>query len=208
MKDKIIIGIVSVIAIFGILTIVYISLNKPEDYSQVTKIKTTDRIKWSPEKKNILVVYSDFLCPACKMFNDVLSQLESTKSADFVLTKKITFVFRHYPIHEQSFPITYAVEAAGLQGKYYEMIDLIYKNQESIAKSSNLEEALNKLAQELKLNMTQFNKDIKSPEVVNKVNTDLQSGQKAGINATPTFFFNGKKLEFKTLEEFKKLLSV
>ena len=88
------------------------------------------------------------------------------------------------------------------------MIDLVYRNQENLAKTTNLKGMLNKLAQELKLNMEQFKKDIKSQPVINKVNNDLQSGQKAGINSTPTFFLNGKKLEYKTFEEFIKLLNV
>ena len=115
MKDKIIIGLISFIVILGILTVAYIFLNKPEDYSQVTKISATDRTKWANSKKNVLVIYSDFLCPACKLFNETLNQFESTKSANFALTKKITLVFRHFPIHEQSFPIAYVVEAAGRQ---------------------------------------------------------------------------------------------
>ncbi len=196
----------AIVAIFSGLLVVYTLFNKPEIYPQVNQITSVDHIKWSSDKKIVLVEYSDFFCPACQLFNETLSQWESSQSSEFKTSQKITFVFRHFPIHDQSYLTAYAAEAAANQGKYYPMIDLIFKNQDDLSQSTNLKGTLTKLAQELKLNVDQFNKDLDSGKVKRKVQADQDSGTKAGITATPTFFLNGKKLEYGTMDEFKQIL--
>lgn len=208
MKNQILIAVVSVIAVFGLLGLVYVFVNKPEVYPEINKIKANDHIKWSSSKKNVLVEYSDFFCPACKVFHDYLNQFETTSSSEFKITQSTTLVFRHFPIHEDlSFNAAYAAEAAGLQGKFYPMVDLIFKNQENLQKSADIKNALQKLAEELKLNIDQFKKDFNSQVVKEKVSADQASGDKAGINATPTFFLNGKKLQFNSVDEFIKIIN-
>ncbi len=196
----------AIAAIFGILLVVYAMFNKPETYPQMTQITASDHIKWSNAKKNVLVEYSDFFCPACKLFNESLSQLESSQSSEFKTTQKITFVYRHLPIHDQSYLTAYAAEAAASQGKYYPMVDLIFKNQEKLSQSSDLKGDLIKLAVELKLNTDKFSQDLDAKKIKEKVQADQNSGTKAGISSTPTFFLNGKKLEFGTMDEFKQIL--
>ena len=62
-------------------------------------------------------------------------------------------------------------------------------------------------AASLKLDLTKFKKDMTSPEVKNRVDEDMILGNQVGIDSTPTFYLNGKKLEFSTLDEFNKLLA-
>lgn len=184
------------------LIVVYQLTNKPKKtyFSEVNKILSTDHVKWSPAKKNILVEYSDFQCSSCRAFHEFIKkEIESTQSGGFDITKKVTYVFRHFPlyqIHENAFELAYAAEAAGRQGKFFEMADLLFTEKKSPVE----------LAKQLKLNIDQFNQDINSKEIKDKVEADLSSGEKADVAATPTFFLNGKKLEITSFEEFKSLL--
>ena len=81
-----------------------------------------------------------------------------------------------------------AAEAAGLQGKYWEMHDLIYANQLSLANEMLLE-----AAKELNLDVNQFTQDIESESIRKKIEHDFETGATSGVNGTPTFFINGKR---------------
>lgn len=201
-KNTIIITIISVIVIFGFLIGVYILTNSSSSSGTISKeaqtVTLADHVKWSPEKKNILVEYSDLQCPACKAFHDMIkNQIEASGSANVGITKKVTFIYRHFPLdqHPFSHDAAYAAEAAGKQGKFYEMSNLLFANQETWSKSVNPKENFVKYAQQLSLNVDQFKKDSDSQEVKNKVNQDYQSGIQAGVNSTPSFYLNGKKLD-------------
>ncbi len=182
----------------------------PTSYTDITTVRPNDHVKWSAEKKNVLVEYSDFQCPACKNYHDILKSFEATKSADFPITQKVTFVFRHYPlfqIHVNAMDAAYAAEAAGKQGKFFEMADRLFDTQTEWEKLASAKNYFVKLATNLKLDGEKFKADMVSREVQQKVNDDLDSGNKAQINSTPTFFLNGKKLDdVRSIEEFKKLL--
>jgi len=208
-QKQIIYGIISIIVVFGLLFGVYQLVNKEPIYSEINQISSTDHLKWSNEKKNILVEYSDFQCPACKSFHELLKSFESSKSAEFAITKKITLIFRQFPlyqIHSNAYEPAYAAEAAGKQNKFYEMADLLYAKQDEWAKESDLQGYFLKLAEKLNLNLEEFKKDIKSEEIKKKVTQDLASGESAGINATPTFFLNGKKLTIESIDNFVAIL--
>lgn len=200
--------IITFILLFG----VYKLTNSPvqTDFPEINKISPNDHVMWSLEKKNILVEYSDYQCPGCKNIHNILAQFSASGSPDLDITKKITLVFRHYPlsqIHPSSIIAAYAVEAADKQGKFNEMSDLLFSEQEKWGKSGNVKEYFNNLAKNLVLNITQFDKDMDSKEVKEKVDADIASGDKAGIEETPTFFLNGKKLDrITSIDDFKKTL--
>ena len=93
-------------------------------------------------------------------------------------------------MHQYARPAAIAAEAANLQGKFWEMHDAIYENQRDL--NENL---LMKLAEQLKLNIPQFEKDLESPQLAEKVDSDFESGIMSGVNGTPSFFVNGKKFD-------------
>ena len=212
-KNTIIISIVSVLGTFGLLFGVYKLVNQPvqTDFPQTKQLKTNDHIKWSPDKKNLLVEYSDFQCPACKNAHNILKTIEASGSADFAITKKVTLVYRHFPlyqVHNEAYLAAYAAEAAGKQNKFWEMTDLLFDNQQTWEKSSNPQQDyfLN-YAKELKLDLEKFKKDIDSSEVKNKVAEDLKDAEQMGISSTPIFFLNGQKLDnLKSFDELKTML--
>ncbi|QQG44131.1 MAG: thioredoxin domain-containing protein [Candidatus Roizmanbacteria bacterium] len=211
-KNTIIYTIIGVILIIGFLFLAYNLTSTPEKnvvYKETQTLTSSDHIKWSPDKKNLLVEYSDLQCPACKAYHDVIKSQIETASSGAEITKKITFVYRHFPLsqHQYAQPAAYAAEAAGKQGKFYEMIDLIFEAQDSWSKSSNPNEEFVKMAQKLNLDMDKFKKDFDSQEVKNKVNQDYQSGIQAQVRSTPSFYLNGQKLDkVSSFDDFIKLL--
>ncbi len=213
MNNKILITVVSAIAIVGFLFVAYQLTNNGQSSSvvnpNVSVINATDHVEWSPDKKNILVEYADFQCPSCAEFHAFLKQMEASGSADSKIIKNITFVERDFPlyqIHDKAYDSAYAAEAAGLQGKYFEMADLLFTNQQRWENDPNYKNTFVSFAKQLGLNVDQFQKDWNSKEVKDKVNNDLLSGQQAGVDATPTFYLNGKKLSITSFDQFKTLL--
>ncbi len=208
-KNTIIISIVSVLGIFLLLFGVYKLVNQPvqTDFPQTKQLKTNDHIKWSPDKKNLLVEYSDFQCPACKNAHNILKAIEASGSADFEITKRVTFVYRHFPlsqIHDKANVAAYAAEAASKQDKFWEMIDLLFDNQQNWKDSNNpQQEDFINYAKELKLDIEKFKKDIDSLEVKNKVAEDLRDADQIGISSIPIFFLNGQKVEVSSFDELK-----
>ena len=196
------------IALLTFLFIIYYLINaqNQKTYQEINQVKSTDHLKWSTAKKNLLIEYSDFQCPACKSFNDYITkELDNDKS----ITNKVSFIFRHFPlyqIHQDAFEPAYAAEAAGRQGKFFEMADLIFASQKDWENNPNQKQVFVNLAKKLELNLDQFAKDYDSQETINKVQSDLKSGENVGLDSTPTFFLNGKKLEINSFDNFKKIL--
>lgn len=139
-----------------------------------------------------LVEYGDFQCPACGAFYPIVQEIKA-KYGD-----QITFQFRHFPlsqIHPNAFAAHRAAEAAGLQGKFFEMHDLLYERQQAWSTASNAVETYNGYAEELGLNIDQFKQDFSSASVNATINADIRAGQEIGATSTPTFVLNGQKLE-------------
>lgn len=211
-KNTVIISIISVIVTFVLLFGVYKLINQPVQtyFPQAKELKANDHIKWSPDKKNVLVEYSDLQCPSCKGAHDFLKTIDASGSADFSITKKVTFVFRYFPlyqIHNKANISAYAAEAAGKQGKFWEMVDKLFAGQQSWGNSNDPQkEYFLKYASELKLDIEQFKKDSQSTDVKNRVAENLREAELMGVDSTPTFFLNGQKVDVNSYDEFKNLL--
>ena len=165
--NKIWIGIVSVIAVFAFIFLAYKFTNTPNDktFPELTKINTSDHLKWSPDKKNLLIEYSDFQCPACKSFADFMqTEIEASGSANASIMKKVTFVYRHFPLaqHAQAEPAAFAAEAAGKQGKFYEYADELFTKQEEWIENKDASKKFEEFAKKLSLNLEKFNSDRES----------------------------------------------
>jgi protein-disulfide isomerase len=210
-RNTIVITVLSIIAIFGLLFGVYYATNTPEAPVLVESMKTVnpgDHTKWAKNSKNVLVEYFDLQCPACKAYHDIIkSQIETSPE----ITGKITFVHRHFPLyqaHPNAQSAAYAAEAAGKQGKFFEMVDAIFAQQQEWSQMSNPSDTFLKIATELELDLPQFKRDLSSQAVKDKVASDAQSGNAVGVSSTPTFYLNGQKLSnINSFEEFKILLS-
>lgn len=141
--------------------------------------------------KVTLVEFGDYQCPACIDYHPMVKQLLSEFNG------KINYVFRNYPLSQHAnAPISaYAVEAAGLQGKYWQMHDKVYESTSQWVSSTDARSIFIAYAQELGLNVEKFKVDIDSATVKDKVQSDTNDGNLVKLNATPTFYINGVKVE-------------
>lgn len=169
---------------------------------ETSSVSPTDHIRGNIEAGNVLIEYSDLQCPACQAYHPLIEKL----TAEY--PEEIAVVYRHFPLsqHKNAEPAAYAAEAAGSQDKFWEMTALIFKNQDLWAESSQAKDNFISYAQELELDQEKFVQDLDSAQVQDKVENDYLSGVQANVRATPTFFFNGKKIASpKNYEDFVKL---
>lgn len=145
----------------------------------------------NPNASVKLVEYSDFQCPACLAYQPLLKQVLATYG------DKIAFVFRHYPlyqIHPNADLASRVAESAGLQGKFWEMHDMLFDGQRTWSGMLNPESVFEKYAVDLGLNLEKFKADINSDSVLKEVASDYQRGARIGVTGTPTFILNGIKM--------------
>jgi len=145
--------------------------------------------------KVTIVEFSDFQCPFCRsFFNGTYSELKK----EYIDTGKARLVFRHYPLpfHDAARPSAIAAECAGDQGKFWQMHDKIFAEQEKKGTGTvayGVAE-LKTWAAQIGLNTGQFNTCLDSEKYGEKVDADTSAGSAYGVNGTPSFFINGKLL--------------
>jgi len=166
-------------------------------------VSENDHIKGSFDAQVTLVEFSDFQCPACKAYAPILSEL----SRQF--PNELRIIYKHFPlrsIHPGAESAARASEAASLQGKFWEMHDVLFENQDvwGRAPSRNLFE---KYASEIALDTEQFVRDFESSAVRERVTLDASLSAELGLNSTPSFYLNGKKIRNPlSVEEFAELI--
>ncbi len=166
-------------------------------------VSEVDHVKGPSTAPVTIIEYSDFQCPACENYYPVVSRLLEESSTT------VRFVYRHFPLsqHPNAMPAAMASEAASQQGKFWEMYDLIFKNHSDWTESADPTPTFVGYANTLGLDIPRFIGDLGTSTSKQAIEADSQSGQKAGINATPTFFINGKAINTpSTYAEFKKLI--
>jgi protein-disulfide isomerase len=172
---------------------------------QEDSITDSDHRKGNPEGTIELIEYGDMQCPACASVQPWVNQL-MTNHGD-----KINFAFRHYPlksIHRNAVRGGEAAEAAGVQGKFFEMTDLLMSRQSEWANLPDPGSKFDEFAQELGLNMEQYTSDYHSQSVSEKVESGYQTAISLGLNSTPSFFLNGQKINTpNSYQQFEMLIS-
>lgn len=202
-KQFIIAIVVSILALFGIYTL---TSNKDNGNSnnKSSNSSLTSHVTGQNAKKVTLVEYGDYQCPACGQYHPLVKQVVDKYNKD------IQFQFRNFPltsIHPNARAAARAAEAAGLQNKYWEMHDLLYEQQNTWESSNSVITIFEGYARQLGLDVTRFKADFASEKVNKVINADFAEGTKLGIQGTPTFFIQGKKIENpQTIEGFNKLI--
>lgn len=158
------------------------------DGSLSSPVDANDWTKGSKTPKVTFVEYSDFECPACGAYHPLLEEMFAKYS------NSISFTYRHFPLpqHKNALPAAYAAEAAGVQGKFWEMADMIFTNQIEWSESTDAQSIFESYAQRLELDVTKFKADMTSDVTKANVEADVKSGMLSSIDHTPTFFINGK----------------
>ncbi|MFA5997393.1 MAG: thioredoxin domain-containing protein [Candidatus Paceibacterota bacterium] len=156
-----------------------------------TPIDATDWTKGSKTPKVTFLEYSDFQCPACGAYNPLLEEMYAKYK------NVISFTYRHFPLpqHPNALPAAYASEAAGAQGKFWEMKDMLFTKQAEWSESKDVATVFEGYARELGLDIAKYNVDVVSEATKARVEANVKSGTLSSINHTPTFFINGKMIE-------------
>jgi len=184
------IGIITVVIIAA--GVFFFSRSKPQENTnqkadEAVLLANTKNSVGDPNAAVKIVEFVDLQCPACRSAQPIIkNMLEKYKD-------QVYFVWRHYPLstHMNARPAARAVEAAALQGKFFEMVDILFTKQLEWSEKSDPKELFEGYAQELGLDIEQFKSDLNSSfDVIDK---DSADGNKAGVTSTPTFFINGEK---------------
>ncbi|MEI6346294.1 MAG: thioredoxin domain-containing protein [bacterium] len=167
-------------------------------------VSSADWILGNPNASTTLVEYGDFQCPACGVFSSVVNSIQKE------LGPNLRVIFRHFPLqqHANARTAAQAAEAAGKQGKFWEMHDMIYEHQRDWSEKSKTDAiaVFAGYAQKLKLNIDTFGKDMNDGKLVDKIEASFDQGVSFGVDSTPTFFLNNTKLSPRSYAEFRNAI--
>ncbi|MDQ3064647.1 MAG: DsbA family protein [bacterium] len=185
MTKKSLLIIVGVIVVAGFLL-----LTRPAEEA----LGTPSEHKYSEGTSGVVLTeYGDFQCPGCGAFYPTVKQVKEQYK------DTVTFQYRHLPLesnHPNARAAARAAEAAHLQGKFWEMHDMLFENQNAWRTSSDPLGTFTGYAQQMGLDTTKFAEDYKSSAVNSIINADIKEFEKTGADkSTPTFFLDGKLLE-------------
>src|ERR1043166_9367612 len=147
-------------------------------------------LRGNPNAPVLLEEFGDFQCPSCGSYYPELKKIE----AEF--GDKLKVIFRELPLlpmHEHALMAAQAAEAAGLQGKFWEMHDLLYENQAKWVEAKDLMPLFADYAKQIGINPDQFMKDLNGETVAQRIFHDGKRARSFGLKGTPSFFVNGKE---------------
>ena len=170
-----------------------------EDETRLAEpVGTKDHMQGPVTAPVTLVEYGDYECPACGEGYPILKEVKKR------MGDSLCFVFRNFPLremHRHAFAAAIAAEAAGAQGQFWEMHDMLYENQQQLGARE-----LRDYAEQLHLDLDRFMEDANSETFAARVKNDFQTGLMSGVNGTPSLFINGERYD--GAREFKSLLVV
>jgi protein-disulfide isomerase len=156
------------------------------------KITESDHVKGPDTAVLTFVEFSDFQCPACRSYEGALSTIMDE------FPGQIRLVYKHFPlrtIHPQADLAARASVAASLQGKFWEMHDILFEKQNEWSRNAKAKDLFITYAGTIGINTEQFTADLEKEEVRNKVNSDYALGMELEISGTPTLYLNNKLFE-------------
>jgi len=157
-----------------------------EPSSGVPPVSARDHVQGSSTALVTLIEYADYECPDCGLAFAVVKALQKR------FGDKLRFVFRHFPLdeHFNAESAAQAAEAAGAQGKFWEMHDELFKNQLELEPDN-----LAVYAKRLKLDVKRVESELERAVHRPRVRADVETGARAGMNGTPAFFINGVRFD-------------
>ena len=165
--------------------------NIPESQSVAAKNDASAHVRGNPDAPVTLEEFGDFQCPPCGQFAAFVEEL--LKEYD----SRVRVVFRNFPLpaHEHAREAALAAEAAGFQGKFWEMHDTLYREQLAWSKAPNTRELFESYAGTLGLDLEQFKKDMESDKARERVDSDHALADFLGVKVTPTVFINNRPVD-------------
>ncbi len=190
--------VIAVVTLGGLVLLtrqdkVDVSSADPAKAVSETETAIGDQVYGNKSSEVVLIEYGDFQCPGCE---GAFPQLKNIKEE---YKDKIAFIFRNFPlttIHPNALAASTAAEAAGLQGKFYEMHDKLYENQSawSTVDASKRTGVFTTYAKDLGLDTDKFTADLKDPRISAKIRRDQAFGKKLNVDSTPTVYLGSVKL--------------
>jgi protein-disulfide isomerase len=153
----------------------------------IVPVRSPDHVLGHAHAPVTLVEYGDFECPHCKKAAPVLRLLRAQHP------RHLRLVFRHFPlegVHPHALGAALAAEAAGAQGKFWAMHDLLFENQSHLKPAQ-----VRRYAERLELDMVRYDAETGDTVHLQRVREDIEGGERCGVRATPSFFLNGKLVD-------------
>lgn len=153
------------------------------------------------DAKVTVVEFVDLACDACAQYNPLLKNILETYDG------KVNIIVRHLPTQKNSFLAAKAAESAALQGKFWEMENILLMRQDEwMDKGDDFRIYLSERAKELGLGIDKFNNELDSVIIDRKIHIDIVDAENIGVRSTPTFFVNGRRLAHATGKNFAELI--
>lgn len=155
-------------------------------------------VKGNPEAVVTLTEHSDFQCPACAAAAPVVDSILEAYG------DQVRFEYKHFPlvsIHPLAIPAARAAEAAGQQGKFFAMHDLLFENQRAWSTAPNPTAIFMSYAEEIGLDVPMFRRHLDASVIEDHVRAEFEEARELGLTGTPTFFLNGERMNFQSYEE-------
>lgn len=151
----------------------------------------------SPTATVTVEEFADFQCPTCAVVHGKMKEITS------IYGSRIKFIYRSFPltqIHKNAYDAAVAAESAGMQGKYWDMQNQLFTNQQAWANSSEARKLFGEYAQKIGLDVNRFETDSLGLASKSRVDLDIARGRALGITGTPSIFINGKPLPFEQFD--------
>ncbi|HSE24730.1 MAG TPA: thioredoxin domain-containing protein [Pyrinomonadaceae bacterium] len=151
--------------------------------------------------------FGDFQCPPCGLFHPIVEEMKRQFGDQLQVT------FREFPLapaHQHAIAAASAAEAAGLQGKFWEMHDLLYEHQKDWKDEFDVRPIFEGYAKQIGINVDRYKQDVESDQVAKRITQDGNRGHSLGVKGTPTVFLNGREVPFESLpaDKLKVLIQV
>lgn len=191
--------IILALIIWGLI----VAMNRPvpsgPNLGTPAPVTALDHVTGPADAPVTMIEYSDFQCPACELYHPLIEKVLASS------TIPIRFIYRHFPLsqHANAMPAALASEAAGVQGKFWDMYHLLFNNHEEWTELPDAKPIFIKYASDIGLDVEQFKTDLSSSTLKDRIVADSDGGIKIGIDSTPTFFLNDRAITNpKSYDEF------
>lgn len=147
-------------------------------------------MKGAPNAPVTIEEFADFQCPTCASMHPKVKEIQAAYGS------RVKIIFRQYPLqgHQWSYDAACATEAAGMQGKFWDMQNLIFTNQQVWSTSTDARKIFTDYAKTLGLDVQKFSDDMIGMVAKNRVDADLQRGRAVNVSSTPSFYINNQPL--------------
>jgi protein-disulfide isomerase len=164
---------------------------KPQSTPMITSVPGAQppHFKGGQNAPVVIEEFADFQCPTCATVHTMMNEINASYGT------RVKFIYRHFPltqIHPNAFSAALASEAAGMQGKFWEMQNLLFQNQQRWSAASGAQALFESYAQTLGLDIEKFKADMAGTAVNQRVQADMQRGRSLGVNSTPTILINSR----------------